>query len=295
MPDLGALLTAIVTPFTAEPNPKNGKPAVDEAAFVALQQHVIAQGSHGVVVCGTTGEASTLDDDEHVRVIELAVQEKPEGTTVIAGTGSNDTAHAVHLTEQATAVGADAILSVTPYYNRPNRRGLIAHYREVAKATDKPILLYNIPNRSGLDIPNDLLAELAQIDGIVGVKQANNDNLALVDGLQIYAGNDEIYGRTLDMGGAGVISTASHFAGPLMRQMYEEPERRSEIDKQLQPLYAALSVAPACISCKTGLQLQGVLSDASVRLPMVEADEYERETIRKGLDKLGLLSTEARA
>lgn len=292
MPDLGALLTAIVTPFTAEPNPKNGKPAVDEDAFVKLHHHLIEQGSHGIVACGTTGEASTLDDDEHLRVIELAVQNKPAGTTVIAGAGSNDTAHAVHLTREASDRGADAILSVTPYYNRPNRRGIIAHYEAVAAATDKPILLYNIPNRSAVDLPNDLLAELAHIDGIVGVKQANNDNLAPVEGLQLYAGNDDIFGRTLDLGGAGIISTASHVAGPLMRQMIDEPERRAEIDKQLQPLYAALSVAPACIAIKTALRLQGVLDSTAVRLPMVEADDYERDTIRKGLEKLGLLGEE---
>lgn len=295
MADLGALLTAIVTPFSATPDAKNGKPAVDEEAFVALHKLMIERGSHGIVACGTTGEASTLDDDEHLRVIELAVQHKPEGTSVVAGAGSNDTTHAVHLTERATELGADAILSVTPYYNRPNRRGLIRHYEEVARATDKPILLYNIPNRSGVDIPNDLLAELAQIDGIAGVKQANNDNLAPVDGLELYAGNDDIFARTLDLGGTGVISTASHVAGPIMRQMIDEPERRAELDKQLQPLYAALSVAPACIAVKTALQLQGVLTSDAVRLPMVEADDYERETVRKGLEKLGLLTAGATA
>lgn len=293
--ELGALLTAIVTPFAESPSSGPAKPAVDEEAFVALHKHVIEIGSHGIVACGTTGEASTLDDDEHLRVIQLAVENKPEGTTVIAGAGSNDTLHAVHLTEKATELGADAILSVTPYYNRPNRRGLIRHYEEVARATDKPILLYNIPNRSGVDIPNDLLAELAQIDGIVGVKQANNDNLAPVDGLEIWAGNDDIFARTLDLGGAGVISTASHVAGRKMREMIDYPDRRAELDKELQPLYAALSVAPACIALKTALNLQGVLETPSVRLPMVEADEYERDTIRKGLEKLGLLEAGARA
>ncbi len=295
MSDLGALLTAIVTPFADPPETGVVKPAVDEEAFVALHKLVIERGSDGIVACGTTGEASTLDDDEHLRVIELAVQNKPHGTTVIAGAGSNDTAHAVHLTERATELGADAILSVTPYYNRPNRRGLIRHYEEVARATDKPILLYNIPNRSGVDIPNDLLAELAQIDGISGVKQANNDNLAMVDGLELFAGNDDVFARTLDIGGAGVISTASHVAGPMMRRMIDDPSSRAELDKELQPLYAALSVAPACIAVKTALQLQGVLTSASVRLPMVEADDYERGVIQAGLEKLGLLEAGVRA
>jgi len=175
---LGSVLTAIVTPFDDDL-------AVNEGAFVDLLHHLAAHGSDGFVVCGTTGEASTLDDDEHLRVIELACQNRPAGTTIVAGAGSNNTSHAVHLTERATERGADAILSVTPYYNKPNRRGLVAHYQEVAKATDKPIVLYNIPSRVVLDLPNELLAELAQIEHIDYVKQANNENLALVDGLGV--------------------------------------------------------------------------------------------------------------
>jgi 4-hydroxy-tetrahydrodipicolinate synthase len=295
MSDLGALLTAIVTPFADSSGPRRLKPSVDEDAFVKLHHLVIERGSDGIVACGTTGEASTLDDDEHLRVIELAVQNKPAGTIVIAGAGSNDTAHAVHLTERATELGADAILSVTPYYNRPNRRGIIRHYEEVAKATDKPIVLYNIPNRAGVDVPNDLLAELAQIDGISAVKQANNDNLALVDGLALYAGNDDVLAKTMDLGGAGGICVASHVAGPQMKRMIEDPSVRAALDAELQPLYTALSVAPACISTKAALLMQGVLSHDSVRLPMVTASDEERAVIREGLQRLGLVRTEARA
>ena len=142
------------------------------------------------------------------------MRERPQGTSIVAGVGSNDTRHAVHLTARACELGVDALLSVNPYYNRPNRRGLIAHYREVVRAADRPIVVYNIPQRTGSDMPNDLLAELAQLDHIEGVKQANNDNLALVDGLQLYAGNDDILGRVLDMGGAGGILVASHIVGP---------------------------------------------------------------------------------
>ncbi len=296
MSDLGALLTAIVTPFA---DPSSGsrklKPAVDEDAFVRLHHYVIEQGSDGIVACGTTGEASTLDDAEHLRVIELAVQNKPAGTTVIAGAGSNDTAHAVYLTERATELGADAILSVTPYYNRPNRRGIIRHYEEVARATDRPIVLYNIPNRSAVDVPNDLLAELAQIDNVVAVKQANNDNLALIDGLELYAGNDDVLARTLDLGGKGGICVASHVAGPQMRRLIDEPSERAAIDAELQGLYTALSVAPACISTKAALTMMGVLERDTVRLPMVEASDEERAVIREGLERVGVLGSEARA
>ena len=126
---LGAILTAIVTPFDDDLN-------VDEQAFVDLLHHLADHGSDGFVVCGTTGEASTLTDDEHLRVVALAVAERPEGTSITAGVGSNDTRHAVHLTERATALGVDAVLSVTPYYNKPNRRGIVAHYEAVAQATD---------------------------------------------------------------------------------------------------------------------------------------------------------------
>src|SRR4051812_49212885 len=184
MTDLGAILTAIVTPFDDDLR-------LDEDAFVALHRHVCEHGSDGIVACGTTGEAPTLSDDEHLRVVSLAVAEKPASTTVIAGTGSNDTRHACHMTERATELGVDAILSVTPYYNKPNRRGIRRHYEEIARATDRPIVLYNIPSRVVVDLPNDFLAELAQIERVEYVKQANNANLAPVDGLGLYAGNDE--------------------------------------------------------------------------------------------------------
>lgn len=281
MVHLGTVITAIVTPFDDDLR-------VDEDAFVAILRHLAAHGSDGVVVCGSTGEAATLSDDEHLRVIELAVQERPPGMTIIGGTGSNDTRHAVELTERATALGVDATLSVTPYYNRPNRRGLLAHYAEIDRATDKPILLYNIPTRSAIDVPNDLLAELAQLDHIEAVKQANNDNLAPVDGLQIYAGNDEILARVLDMGEAGGILTASHIVGPEMRRMVDEPAERAAIHESLLPVFEAMSVAPAAVTNKAALNLLGHNVGAP-RLPYVEADEQETATIRAMLTERGLL------
>src|ERR671939_344113 len=228
MGDLGAILTAIVTPFDDDLK-------VDEEAFVDLLRHLCAHGSDGVVVCGTTGEAPTLTDEEHLRLIELAVQERPDGATVVAGTGSNDTHHACVMTARATELGADAVLVVTPYYNKPNRRGLKRHFEEVARATDRPVILYNIPGRTALDMPNDLLAELAQIERIDYVKQANNAGLAPVDGLGIYAGNDDLFGAVLEMGGCGGILVASHVVGPAMRRMVDEPDQRAEIEASLKP------------------------------------------------------------
>lgn len=279
---LGALLTAIITPFDADLN-------VDEEAFVALLHHLCANGSDGVVVCGSTGEAATLSDDEHVSLVALAATERPNNATIIAGAGSNDTRHAVDLTERCTQAGADAILSVTPYYNRPNPRGLKAHYEAIAKATDKPVLLYNIPSRSALDVPNDQLAELAQIERVDYVKQANAANLAPIDGLEIYAGNDDMLADVLDMGGPGGICVASHVVGMQMRRMIDEPDKRRQIDAELNDVFDVMGVTTNPIPVKAALNLLGHRA-GGLRLPMVEADEAETEAVRAVLDRHGLLS-----
>src|SRR4051794_13475184 len=284
MAGLGTILTAVVTPFDDDLN-------IDEDSFVALLKHLAEHGSDGVVVAGSTGEAATLDDDEHVGLVELAVQERPHPDfTIVAGAGSNDTRHAVHLTERVTAAGADAVLSVTPYYVKPTPRGLKQHYAAVAGATDKPVLLYNIPSRTALDIPNDLLAEIGAVAAnITGVKQANNDNLAPIDGLEIYAGNDDIFAATLDMGGAGVISVAAHIVGDEMRRMVDEPDRRQAIDDELSPLFEALFVVTNPILVKAALNLLGH-DVGGLRLPLVEADERETAAIRDVLERHGLLT-----
>jgi 4-hydroxy-tetrahydrodipicolinate synthase len=279
---LGAVLTAIVTPFAEDGS-------VDEKAFVDLLAHLHAHGSDGVVVCGTTGEASTLSTDEHMRLVELACTERPAGATVIASTGSNDTRHAVEMTERATALGVDGILSVTPYYNKPNRRGLLAHYGEVAKATDKPIVLYNIPSRVVLDLDADMLAELAQIEHVDYVKQANPDNLAPIDGLGVYAGNDDMFCDVLEMGGPGGILVASHIVGDEMRRMVDEPDRRREIDDTLRDVYDVMGVTTNPIPVKAALNLLGH-KVGGLRLPMVEADDAETAAIRTALENAGLLN-----
>jgi 4-hydroxy-tetrahydrodipicolinate synthase len=281
MADLGAILTAIVTPFDDDLQ-------VDEEAFVDLLRHLCAHGSDGVVVCGTTGEAPTLSDDEHLRLVELAVQERPDGATVVAGTGSNDTHHACMMTGRATELGVDAVLSVTPYYNKPNRRGLRRHFEEVARATDRPVILYNIPGRTALDMPNDVLAELAQIERVDYVKQAHNENLAPVDGLGVYAGNDDILARTLDIGGVGGICVASHIVGEEMRRMVDEPEERSRIDGSLRGVFDAMSVTTNPIPVKAALNMLGHRV-GGLRLPLVEADEHEQGAIRGALERHGLL------
>jgi 4-hydroxy-tetrahydrodipicolinate synthase len=282
-PSLGAILTAMVTPFGAD-----GR--VDEDAAVRLMHHLVDHGSDGLVVCGTTGEAATLDDEEHLGVIRLAVEEMGGRCTVIAGVGSNDTRHAVKLTERATALGPDALLSVNPYYNRPSRRGIVRHYEEVVRATDLPVLLYNIPQRTGSDMSNDLLAELGQLDHIFGVKQANPDNLAKIDGMQIYAGNDDMLADVLDLGEPGGILTSSHLFGDEMRKLVDEPERRREVHGQLSDVYRDMAVAPAACSIKAALNMIG-LPVGVPRLPYVSLDARESAIVRGLLERHGVLQT----
>jgi 4-hydroxy-tetrahydrodipicolinate synthase len=284
---LGTVITAIVTPFHEDGS-------LDDETFVALLHHLADHGSDGFVVCGTTGEAPTLSDDEHLRVIELAVQERPGDVPIIAGTGSNDTRHAVHMTERATQLGVDATLSVTPYYNRPNARGIKAHYAEIARATDKPIVLYNIPGRTATNMPPDLLAELAQLPNISAVKQANGDELGPVDGLEVYAGDDGNFARCLDFGGAGGILVASHIVGDEMRRMVDEPDSRAEIDASLRDVYETLFMTASPTCTKAALTMLGLIPGEHLRLPMVPADDSERAVVRSMLERHGLLETAAR-
>jgi 4-hydroxy-tetrahydrodipicolinate synthase len=277
------LLTAMVTPFRADGS-------VDEEGAVAIGRHLLANGSHGLVVAGTTGEAATMTDEEHLGLIDLIARELGDDGIVVGGTGSNDTRHAIHLTEKAVESGVDAVLSVTPYYNKPNRRGIIAHFRAVAEAAQgTPVILYNIPGRTATNMPPDLLAELGQIDGIEACKQANSDELQLIDGLAILAGNDDIYARCMEIGGTGGICVASHIVGPEMRRMYDEPESRGEIDASLQEIYAALFITASPAPTKAALKMLGH-DVGPLRLPLVECDETERTHVHNALAAHGLLS-----
>ena len=280
MSGLGEILTAIITPFD-----KQGR--VNEESFVALMRHLAENGSDGFVVAATTGEASTLSEDEQLALIELALAERPAGKTIVAGAGTNDTRQAVHLTERVSELGADAVISVTPYYNRPSPLGLKRHYEAVAAATDKPILLYNIPSRTGTNIGPELLAELAQIDGIDGVKQANAEELQPIDGLALYAGDDATFARTLELGGAGGVMVASHIVGNELRRMVDEPEHRAEIDASLQDVYKTLFLTASPTCTKAALNLLGH-DVGGLRLPLVEATEDETDVVRAMLERHGL-------
>ena len=279
---LGGILTAMVTPFD-----ENGR--VNEDAFVTLLHYLLEHGSDGVVVAATTGEAPTLTDDEKLRLWKLAVAEAGDAT-VIAGTGTYDTAHSIHLTEQATEIGVDAVLVVAPYYNKPNRRGLVAHFSAVAGATDLPLVVYNIPGRCVIDMPNDLLAELAAtVPNISAVKQARFDDVEPIEGMDLLAGNDDMLAAVLDMGGTGGILVASHVVGPEMRRMIDEPEARPEIQASLKDLFDAMFVTSSPAPVKAALNMLG-LNVGAPRLPLVEVNEEEAAVVRGVLERHGLLS-----
>jgi 4-hydroxy-tetrahydrodipicolinate synthase len=282
MRPLGGLLTAMVTPF-------RGDGRVNEESAVALGRHLLANGSDGLVLCGTTGESPTLSDDEMVSLVALMVEELGDEGLIAAGAGSNSTHHACHLAERMAAAGAKALLSVTGYYNRPNRRGIVRHYEEVARAAGgTPIIVYNIPSRTTVNLDPKLLAELGQIDGIEAVKQSNTADLGPIDGLTLLTGNDEDLARCLDLGGAGGICVSSHVVGTEMRRMFDEPEHRAEIDASLRHVYKAMFCTASPIPVKAALNLLGH-DVGGLRLPLVEADEAELSVVRAALERQGLI------
>lgn len=289
---LGTILTAMVTPFDADLR-------VDDAAVGRLAQHLLANGSDGLVMAGTTGEASTLTDDEKVALYARAVTEAGGRASVVAGTGSNDTAHSVHLTRLAAEAGVDAALVVTPYYNRPPRAGIIGHVAAIAEV-GVPVVLYNIPGRTGLNMEPDLIAELAEIPNVTALKQANPDldecrRVAESTGLAIYAGNDDMTLDVARMGGAGVISVASHLVGDEMGRMVEAVRRgdQDEADRrnaEMTDLFAALFVTTSPILIKAALEMAGLIPSARLRLPLVEATPVQRDILRSVLERQGILS-----
>jgi 4-hydroxy-tetrahydrodipicolinate synthase len=279
---IGGVLTAMVTPFD-----QDGK--LNEEAAVRLMHHLLENGSDGLVLAGSTGESPTLTDDEKIGLWELAVAETRRDATIVAGTGTYDTRHSVELTARATEIGVDAVLVVTPYYNRPNRRGIKAHFEAVAAATDRLVIVYNIPSRTATDIPNDLLAELAEIDNVGAVKQARYEEMQPIEGMDLLAGNDDVLARVMDMGGTGGILVASHLVGREMHRIIDEPDNRHEIEDGLRDLYRALTVTTNPIPIKTALQLAGH-DVGGLRLPLVEASDEERATIREALERHKLLA-----
>jgi 4-hydroxy-tetrahydrodipicolinate synthase len=273
----------MVTPF--DPNGQ-----IDEDAFVRLLGFLAENGSNGVVVAGTTGEGSTLTDEEKLRLYELAAAEGGD-LFIVAGTGSNDTAHSVHLSEKASAIdGVDAVLAVVPYYNKPPLRGVYAHYEAISQVVDKPIIAYNIPSRVVIDLPNEFLRELAQIEHVAAVKQSRYTDIAAIEGLDLLAGNDDTLAEVLDAGGTGGILTCSPFVGKEMRRMIDEPDNRRAIQHDLLEVIDVFTITQLSMTIKAGLNMLGQ-QVGGVRLPLVECDESELSAIRGVLERRGLLSS----
>jgi 4-hydroxy-tetrahydrodipicolinate synthase len=287
MSEIRGVITAMATPF--EPGG-----AVDEGSARRLAGYLLEHGSHGLVVAGSTGEAATLDDGEHIGLLRAVVAEVGDDALVVCGTGTNDTRHSVELTKAAAEAGAEAALVVTPYYNKPNKAGIRAHFEAIAAAVPElPLIAYNIPSRVVVNVPPEDLAELAEIESVVAVKQANNDDLEPIEGLALLAGNDDAFLPTLELGGAGGILVASHLVGPRMREIWDaaqvgDLERAREIDTGLRGVYDALSVTTNPIPLKAALEMTGAIEHGGLRLPLVEADEAQRAVVREALEAAGV-------
>jgi len=291
---LGEVLTAIVTPFRSDGS-------VDVEAFRALAGFLLDNGSDGIVVAGTTGEAPTLTDDERQLLFEAAVEAVGDRGTVIAGTGTYSTAHSVHLTERAHDAGVDGFLVVTPYYNKPPQRGIVAHVEAVAAATDRPVVFYDIPSRVVVDAEPETISKLSEIENVKAVKQAKPSIEAarhVVEcGLDLYAGDDDLILPFLEVGGVGGICVHTHVVGPQVKELISsyragDVERAHALDEELRPAIEILKVQTNPIAIKKALQLLGH-EVGGLRLPLVEADEAETAEIRGRLERLRLLAAVA--
>lgn len=289
---LGTILTAMVTPFGADD-------AVDHAKLAELADHLLANGSDGLVVAGTTGESPTLSDDEKLEMFRTVVSAVGDRCAVVAGTGSNDTRHSVELTQAAEACGVDAVLAVVPYYNKPPERGILEHFRTVAAATSLPVIVYNIPGRCVVNLSPEALAALAETDNIVAVKQANPD-LAQIDRLMelsdmgVYAGNDDMLCDVMTRGGLGGICVSSHVAGPRMAEVARLCREGDTVaaaaeDARLHDLYEALFVTANPIPVKAALNMLGH-EVGGLRLPLVPANPEEQAVVAAALRRLGLMT-----
>lgn len=291
---LGSLLTAMVTPFQDDGT-------LDPGQAARLAQHLVEIGNEGVVVAGTTGESPTLTDEEKLELFRAVVGEIGGRATVVAGTGTNDTRHSIELTKEAEKLGVDAIMAVVPYYNRPNQEGLYQHFRAIAESTSLPVMLYNVPSRTGANLLPETVARLAQIDNIVAVKEASG-NLNQVSEIRrltppefdIYSGDDSLTLPILSLGGVGLVSVAGHVVGRRLRAMIEAYQKgdvrtATDIHLELWPIFKVMFVTTNPIPVKTAVNMLG-LTVGPLRPPLGPPSEEEETTIRTVLRENGLLN-----
>lgn len=282
-------ITALVTPF------KNGK--IDEKAFRAIIEHQIRSGIDGLVPCGTTGESPTLTHEEHKRVIRIVVETSNGRVPVIAGTGSNSTAEAVELTRYAKKAGADGALLVTPYYNKPTQQGLYLHFQTIAKSVDIPVILYNIPGRSVVNISPETIARLAKISNIVGVKEATGSmdqasHIRSLCNLTILSGDDSLTLPLMSIGAKGVISVIANLLPEALSEMVDsyfagDHKKAMEVHYKLFPLCRAMFIETNPIPVKRAMKLAGRCSD-EVRLPLSPIQPGNEKLLVQALKAYGV-------
>jgi 4-hydroxy-tetrahydrodipicolinate synthase len=287
---LGEVLTAILTPFRPDGS-------VDISKFRALAVYLVDNGSDGLVVAGTTGESPTLRDEEKLELFAAAVDAVGGRATVVAGTGTYDTGHSVHMTELAHEIGVDAILVVTPYYNKPPQRAIVRHFQEIAAATDKPVVVYNIPSRVIVNVEPETMAHLAKIPNVRAVKQAHDDldqaRIIPELGLDLYAGDDKLVFPFLGLGGVGGICVHTHVWGPQTKEMVRrwnagDTEGARSLNDEMRPALDLLEIATNPIPIKAAMNLLGH-ELGGYRLPMVEPTEEELDAVRSCLERAGML------
>jgi 4-hydroxy-tetrahydrodipicolinate synthase len=285
--------TAIVTPM------QDGK--VDEQGLIDLINFQIDNGIHGLVPCGTTGESATLSFDEHKRVIELTVQVVDGRVPVIAGTGANSTAEAIELTESAKASGADAVLSVVPYYNKPSQEGLYQHFKTITEAVDIPMVLYNVPGRTVINMAPATTARLAKLPNVIAIKEACGSLNQISEVIRlcpedfvVLSGDDFTSMPTVLVGGKGVISVTSNVYPKAMSELMEaalegDLAKANELHYKLFPLMGSMFCYPSPAPAKKGLHLMGKLASPEVRLPMTEMDEESLNKLITAMKAVGLI------
>lgn len=294
-PIFGRLLTAMVTPFTESGD-------VDEKVTAALAQNLVDRGHDGLIVCGTTGEYSTMTDEENENVFRIVKEAVGERAHIVAGVGSNDTNHTLHLASRAEAVGVDGLLVVTPYYNKPTQTGLEAHFRTVADAVKTPVMLYDIPGRAGIPITPAVYRSLASHENIVAVKDAKADFTAATEvmettDLQYYSGDDGLTLPWMAVGAVGLVGVTSHVAPEAFRQLIDatvagDLATAQKLHLELAPVIrAAMSRVPGCVAAKQILSWQGILDSPAVRLPHVLATDEETALMRADLEGSTIAST----
>lgn len=293
MEKFNGAIVAIVTPFT------NGK--LNEQGLVDLIEFHIENGTHGIVPCGTTGESATVNFDEHKRIIELTVQTVNGRVPVIAGTGANSTLEAIELTESAKKSGADAILSVAPYYNRPSQEGMYQHFKAIHDAVDIPMVLYNVPSRTVADMLPGTVARLAELDNVIAIKEATGSLNRISDVIRqcpddfiVLSGDDFTSMATVLVGGKGVISVTSNVHPKPMAQMMEaahagDLERANKLHYYLFGLMGAMFCYPSPAPAKQALEWMGKIESGEVRLPMSSMDEPSQAILKKAMKETGLL------